>query len=176
MVHGYSGLAACLSWDGSTTDLAIHGQNTVDSWVVQNVSAGGFGAVTPPVTGDWLRIGSLVGMQPSGGQNWLVGVIRRLSRDAEEQGNVGIQTIAKAAESVELKAGGSGTSLGVGILLVDPSDKLGEMRMLLDVGRFDSRRSIEMMKDGSPTLLMPMELLEEGTDYELAKYRSMRRG
>ena len=175
VVHGYIGLMACLSWDGSTTDLATQGQSTIESWVVQNVSAGGFGAVTPPVTGDWLRIGSLVGMQPSGGANWIVGIVRRLSRDVSEQGNVGIQTVAKAAQTVELRAGGSGTSLGIGVLLVDPSDKAGEVRILLDLDRFDSRRSIEMVREGSGHLLMPIEIIERGFDYEMARYKDMRR-
>jgi len=175
VVHGYAGLSSCLSWDGSTTDLAIHGANTVESWVVQNVSAGGFGAITPTVNGDWLRIGSLVGLQPGGADNWLVGIVRRLSRDAEEQGNVGIQTVAKAAKSVELRAGGSGSSLGLGILLVDPSDKPGEVRVLLEIDRFDARRSIEMTRDGNAHLLMPIEVIEQGADYEMARYRDMRR-
>lgn len=175
VVHGYSGLAAGLSWDGSTTDLAIHGENTVESWVVHNVSAGGFGAATPTIAGDWLKIGSLLGMQPSGGDNWLVGIVRRLSRDAEELGNVGIQTVAKSARSVELRSGGSGASLGLGILLTDPSDKPGEVRLLLEVERFDLRRSIEMVQDGSGQLLTPVELIENGDDYELARYRNMRK-
>jgi hypothetical protein len=175
VVHGYSGLSACLNWDGSTTDLATQGQNAVESWVVQNVSAGGFGATTPQMIGDWLKIGSLVGMQPSGGDNWLVGIVRRLSRDAEELGNVGIQTVAKSGVSIELKNGGSGTSLGTGVLLIDPSDKPGEVRVLLEVNRFDSRRSIEMVREGNTHLLMPMEIIESGVDYELARYRDMRR-
>jgi hypothetical protein len=175
VVHGYAGLLACLAWDGSTTDLAIHGGNTIESWVVQNVSAGGFGATTPTVTGDWLKIGSVVGLQPSGGENWLVGIVRRLARDTDELGNVGIQTVAKSARSIELRAGGSGTSLGVGILLSDPSDKAGEVRVLLEPDRFDSRRSIEITDDGGTQLLMPIELVERSDDYELAKYRGMKR-
>jgi hypothetical protein len=175
VVHGYVGLSACLAWDGSTTDLAVQGGNTIESWVVQNVSAGGFGAVTPQVTGDWLQIGSLVGLQPSGGDNWLVGIVRRLSRETTEQGNVGIQTIAKSAQSVELKNGGSGSAMGTGVLLVDPSDKAGEVRVLLERDRFDARRSIEMVRDGAGHLLMPIEVIEAGADYELARYRDMRR-
>ena len=175
VVHGYAGLVACLSWDGSTTDLAISEENTVESWVVQNVSAGGFGATTPQLTGDWLRIGCVLGMQPDGGANWLVGLVRRLARDADDQGNVGIQTVAKSAFPVELRTGGSGASIGTGILLVDPTDKAGEVRILLDVDRFDDRRSIEMVKDGINHLLMPVGIIEQGDDYELARYRDMRR-
>jgi hypothetical protein len=176
VVHGYKGLAACLAWDGSATDLAIFDENTVESWVVQNVSAGGFGATTPQVTGDWLRIGSVLGLQPDGGANWLVGVVRRLSRDVDDLGNVGIQTIAKSAFPVDLRTGGSGTAIGSGILLLDPTDKAGEVRMLLDVDRFDDRRSIEMVRDGANHLLMPIGIIEQGDDYELVRYRDMRRG
>jgi hypothetical protein len=141
---------------------------------VHDVSAGGFGAATPTVAGDWLKIGSVVGMQAGGGDSWLIGVVRRLSRDAEELGNVGIQTVAKSARAVDLLAGGSGTSLGQGILLSDPSDKPGELRMLLDIDRFDPRRSIQLAQDKG-FLLMPIELIERGDDYELAKYRDPRR-
>jgi hypothetical protein len=174
VVHGYAGLMACLNWDGSTTDLSMRGDNLVESWVVQNVSAGGFGATTPTVAGDWLKIGSVVGMQPSGSENWLVGVVRRLSRDAEELGNVGIQTIAKSARAVDLRTGGSGAPLGQGILLSDPSDKPGELRILLDVNRFDARRSIQLAHE-TGYLLTPVGLIEKGDGYELAKYRDPRR-
>jgi len=175
VVHGYAGLAACLQWDGSATDLAIADENTVESWVVQNVSAGGFGATTPQVTGDWLRIGSLLGLQPDGGANWLVGMVRRLARDADDQGNVGIQTIAKSAFQVDLRTGGSGAAIGTGILLVDPTDKAGEVRMLLEIDRFDERRSIEMVRGGVAHLLMPIGVIEQNDDYELVRYRDMRR-
>jgi hypothetical protein len=174
VVHGYAGLSACLNWDGSTTDLAIHGENTVESWVVQNVSAGGFGATTPTVAGDWLKIGSLVGLQPSGSDAWLVGIVRRLARDAEELGNVGIQTIAKSARSVELRTGGSGSLLGLAVLLTDPSDKPGEVRLLLEIDKFDPRRSIQLAQE-TGYLLTPVEVIERGDDYELAKYRDPRR-
>jgi hypothetical protein len=175
VVHGYKGLTACLAWDGSATDLAISDENSVESWVVQNVSAGGFGATTPQVTGDWLRIGTVLGLQPDGGANWLVGMVRRLARDADDQGNVGIQTIAKSAAPVELRTGGSGASLGTGILLMDPTDKAGEVRMLLEVDRFDDRRSIEMVRDGEAHLLMPVGIIQQGDDFELVRYRDMRR-
>jgi hypothetical protein len=174
VVHGYAGLMACLSWNGSTTDLAMQGENSIESWVVHNVSAGGFGAVTPTAVGDWFRIGSLVGMQPSGTDSWLVGIVRRLSRDVEEVGNVGIQTIAKSARAVDLRSGGSGTSLGVGILLSDPADKPGEVRLILEVDKFDPRRSIEMAQEPG-NLLKPIDVVEQGDDYELARYRDMRR-
>jgi hypothetical protein len=176
VVHGYTGLAACLARHGSPADLDFSDENTLESWVVQNVSAGGFGATAPQVAGDWLRIGSVLGLRPDGGANWLVGMVRRLSRDADDRGNVGIQTIAKSAFPVDLRTGGSGAAIGAGILLVDPTDKAGEVRMLLQVDRFDDRRSIEMVRDGASHLLIPVGIIEQGDDYELVRYRDMRGG
>ena len=91
-----------------------------ESWIVENVSVGGFGALVPQVRGDWLRIGCLIAMQPEGGDNWLIGVIRRLSRPSVTQAAVGIQTLARSAVPVQLHVQmGNTTTLGteVGIIL-----------------------------------------------------------
>jgi hypothetical protein len=57
----------------------------MESWVVENVSRGGFGAVLGNVPGEWLKVGALIAMQPEGGDNWLVGVIRRYHRETENR-------------------------------------------------------------------------------------------
>jgi hypothetical protein len=75
---------------------------------------------------------------------------------------------------VELRSGGSGTSLGTAILLSDPSDKPGEVRLILESDKFDPRRSIEMAQEVG-NLLKPIDIVEKGDDYELTRYRDMRR-
>jgi len=66
----------------------------------------------PQIKGEWLKIGCLLGLQPEGGSNWLVGVIRRLTRESGQQGTVGIQTLGRAALPVQVKlhSGQMGTS------------------------------------------------------------------
>ena len=49
------------------------------------------------VPGEWLKVGALIAMQPEGGDNWLVGVIRRYHRVAENQARVGIEALARQA-------------------------------------------------------------------------------
>jgi hypothetical protein len=89
---GFDGILEVLEPGDSLT---FDGSN-YESWIVENVSVGGFGALVPQVRGDWLRIGCLLAMQPEGGENWLIGVVRRLSRPSLQQAAVGIQTIARA--------------------------------------------------------------------------------
>ena len=106
-----------------------------ETWIVENVSAGGFGAGIPEIKGDWLKIGCLLGLQPEGGDNWVLGVIRRLQREIPLKGSVGIQTIARSAELVQLSVSG-GAGGETGILISDGSEPPGEARVLLRAGAF----------------------------------------
>ncbi len=75
----------------------------IESWVVENVSRGGFGAVIGEVPGEWLKVGALIAMQPEGGDNWLVGVIRRYHRLSETEARVGIEALSRRAEAQEVR-------------------------------------------------------------------------
>ena len=37
----------------------------------------------PAVKGDWVKVGSLLGVKPEGASHWGVGVVRRMTRDGE---------------------------------------------------------------------------------------------
>jgi hypothetical protein len=69
------------------------GRRRSEAWVVDDVSLGGMGRRCRLGANDWVRIGALLGMQPEGGSNWLVGVIRRFSRETPTQGSVGIEPV-----------------------------------------------------------------------------------
>ena len=56
---------------------------TMESWVVDDVSLGGFGALLSTIPGEWLKVGALVAMQPAGGDNWVLGIVRRYQRMGE---------------------------------------------------------------------------------------------
>jgi hypothetical protein len=149
-----------------------------ENWIVQNVSTGGFGAMIPQVKGDWLKIGCLLGLQPEGGKNWVVGVMRRVSRDTAQQASVGIQTIAKSATPVVLRmqSGQLGTSEAneLGILL-DPLSQATstEALVVLRAGAWVPGQNLEIDTDGVSLLLMPIGVAERGEDYELVRFRQM---
>ena len=92
VAHGFDGALGVL---GASESLDFDAGGA-ESWIVENVSAGGFGIVVPQVKGEWLKIGCLLAMQPEGGTNWVLGVVRRFTRDSSQQGSVGVQTIARS--------------------------------------------------------------------------------
>jgi hypothetical protein len=166
VAHGYDGVRAVLA-----DTIPLDGSGT-ETWIVENVSAGGFGAGIPEIKGDWLKIGCLLGLQPEGGDNWVLGVIRRLQRDAPQKGSVGIQTIAKSAQLVQLSRG-DGAGEEIGLLLQDGSEAVGEVRVLLRAGEFVPGQNLEYRKGDLTCLLMPQGIVDSGDEYEVIKFREM---
>ena len=65
--------------------------------MVENVSAGGFGALAPQAKSDWLKVGALVAAQPDGGAE--LGGRRGAARQqdlAAGESRVGIETLSRA--------------------------------------------------------------------------------
>lgn len=146
----------------------------VESWVVENVSRGGFGAVFGDVPGEWLRVGALIAMQPEGGDNWLIGVIRRYHRESENEARVGIEVLSRQANAQEVRvrsASSYGAAATTPALLLLDGNEAGELRVILPYGAFSPRESLEYAADGQRVVLDPVSLLEQTADYELARYR-----
>lgn len=173
VTRGFDGVRAVFDSSASTEVASAE----IESWVVENVSSGGFGASIPQIRGEWLGIGCLLGLQPEGGDNWIVGLIRRFNRDSPQQGTVGIQTLAKTALSVKLKLR-SGQAVtrrdaDTGILL-NPSDDASEALVLLRPGVLVAGQNIDIERNGKRYLMLSAELMERGEDYELMRFRQMK--
>ncbi len=156
-------------------------ERSAASWVVDNVSLGGFGAsiddsgggMAGEFVGDALKIGTLLCMQPEGGENWVLGVLRRFAKDTPSHARVGIESLSRQAQSVELRprtTGFSATGTIPGIWLREAA-AAGEARMVLPGMSFNLRQSLEFCDDGRRYLLTPIELEEAGSHFELARYR-----
>lgn len=146
----------------------------IESWVVENVSRGGFGAVLGDVPGEWLRVGALIAMQPEGGDNWLIGVVRRYHRESESEARVGIEALSRQANAQEVRvrsASSYGAAATTPVLLLLDGNDAGELRVILPYGAFSPRESLEYACDGRRFVLDPVSLLEQTADYELARYR-----
>ena len=146
-------------------------QGHVENWIVDDVSAGGFGATIPQVKGEWLRVGCLVGLQPEGGENWVIGVIRRLNRDTALQGSVGIQSLARIAIPMRLQV--QGGSDAESAILLNPAAEALEVQFLLSPGVFVPGQSFQFERNGKTVLLMQASVIERGDDYELLRARQM---
>jgi len=149
--------------------LGSSAQAGAETWVTENISSGGVGAVVSGAQGDWLGIGKLVGLSVEGGSGtWSVGVVRRCHRlPQQQQVSVGVRTFAKSAYAVTLGGGVEQFAL-----VVADGPALGEEVLIcMRDGTFDKRVSPTMAHEGHKYLLIPVEVSETGADFEVARYR-----
>ena len=144
----------------------------IENWIVEDVSAGGFGASIAQIKGEWLKIGCLTGLQPEGGNNWVIGIIRRLNRDAKLQGSVGIQSLGRTSAPVALHDPSAAGEVHEGILL-NPSVDALEAQLLVRPGVYVAGRYLEFEYGGKTVLLMPSGVEEQGDDFELLRAKQM---
>jgi hypothetical protein len=120
--------------------------------------------------GDWLRVGALVAMQPEGGKNWLVGVVRRVHRASAQQARVGIETLSRAPEIAQLQVGGASET---GVILRPPTPNAGQVRIALRPGVFAPGQNLERSGSTPQRVYLPQGLEDRGEDYEIARFREM---
>jgi hypothetical protein len=148
-------------------------ERTAESWVVENVSLGGFGARVVDFD-DSLRIGALLAIQAEGGDNWVLGVVRRVNKDSEVQARVGIQALSRNALSVELRPRTTGFSAAGAIpaIWLREESAAGEVRVVMPRDSFDVRVNFELSVEGGRRLLAPVELEDGGSAFEIGRYRT----
>jgi hypothetical protein len=167
IAHGFAGALQAL---GGADSLDFN-QKAAENWVVENVSAGGFGALVPQVKTDWLRVGALLALQPDGGTNWIVGAVRRVNRTTTSEARVGIETLSRAPRVAKFRLRGLGDETG----LLLPSAVLGsgEVSIALRSGVYPPGTSLEATLDGREHVYLPQGGSERSDDYELARFREM---
>lgn len=154
--------------DGDSLD--FDNQNS-ESWIVENVSAGGFGAVAPQLKGDWLRVGALLALQPEGGTNWVLGLIRRVNKLADQQARVGIETLSKMPLLSRFALAGVASVTEQGVLIKDGD--AAEARIALKPGVFTPGQNLELAHGARTHVYLPQAVAERGEDYEIARFREL---
>ncbi len=156
-------------------------ESSAESWIVENISDGGCGAIIPAAKSDWVRVGALLGVKTETAQHWGIGLIRRVTRDEHQQRRVGVQFLAKIAipartgKSVGAFASGSAAMTDAAILLSSSPDSRGEVGVVLRAGVYNGRDSVDMTVNSKSYLLMPGRLVEGGEDFDWAMFKVMAR-
>lgn len=144
--------------------------DTSEHWTVEDISISGMRCVLPSARAADVAIGLLVGTRPERGAHWGAGIVRRLSRDKQNNLHVGIQLLGNHVAAVKLREHGvSGEQRAV--LLNNVNDDSGEVSLLMGPAAFSESSSLHVQLSGKNYLLMPLALLEKGVDYDLARYR-----
>lgn len=150
--------------------------STAESWIVENVSDGGCGAIIPAAQSDWVRVGALIGIKTEIAKHWGVGIIRRVARDEFQQRRVGIQVLSKIAIPVRIVKSGVAAQFAESALLLSATpDGSGEFGVVLRAGIYNSRDSLDMTVNNKSYLLMPSRLAEGSEDFDWAMFKVMSR-
>jgi hypothetical protein len=163
--------------DFSLSQPAVSGE----SWIVEDVSDGGYGAIIPTVKSDWIRVGTMVGVQSEASKYWGLGLIRRIVRDEKEQRHVGIQVLTTTAIPVKISLSQTLSFTDAdrdterAILLSTGPDSRGEIGVVMRGGLFNGRDSLNMTVRDQSFLLMPVSLVEGGDDFDWAKFKIKQR-
>lgn len=155
-------------------------QQAAESWIVEDMSEGGYGAVIPSVAGDWVEVGSLIGAEGESFRDWRVGVIRRVTRTEQQQQRVGVELLTQASTLVRLRRPGAGAAGKAGpaprpavLLSARPEgQKTIDIALAKDV--FEGTENIEMLLGEETYLLRPQEAIERGPHYEVIRFAILR--
>jgi hypothetical protein len=167
VTYGFNDVVGVL---GGGDSLDFDNKNS-ESWIVENVSAGGFGAVVPQLKGDWLRVGVLLALQPEGGSNWVLGLIRRVNKLDGQRARVGIETLSKTPSLSRFAVAGVASVTEQGVLL--KSGEAVEAHIVLKPGVFAPGQNLELARGARHHVYLPQAVSERGDDYEIARYREL---
>ncbi|MGZ8197197.1 MAG: hypothetical protein ACXWVP_02510 [Burkholderiales bacterium] len=168
VVPGYIPLLDELERDES--DALNFTESTAESWVVENVSENGYGALVPATAADWVRVGELIGVQVEGSTKWGVAIIRRVARDEQRQYHVGIEILSRAVSAVQISRSG-GSEAEHAVLLSTKPDSNGEVAIIRRAGRYDSRNDVQLAVSSKVYSLTPSRLIDAGDDFDWASYK-----
>jgi hypothetical protein len=176
VVHDFDRVLSIIAGDSDDLDF----QQNIETWTVENESVGGFGASIAQSRGDWLRVGALLGIKFEDGNAWGVGIVRRLTNQEGKQRYVGIQTLARGVARVQLfPMNAADANAGDHAVLLPSSaadsSGTGELSLLMRLGTFSPRNSLQMRAYERDYLLVPKGLIEGGHDFDMAKFRVLQR-
>ena len=149
-----------------------------ESWTIENRSPHGLRARVPSPQGLWITVGSLVAYREHDDSVWSVGVVRRLKRKRDETREVAVETLARGGSAVTVlprivgKAKYKDADQGVlSVLLPSSASSREEVRLLSPLGTFSDTMPLEMRAYDRAYVLFPIELVETGADFQIARFK-----
>lgn len=146
-----------------------------ESWIIRDVSAGGYGAVIPAVIDDWIEVGGVIGIEEESFHQWRVGVIRRVMRSKQQQ-HVGVQLLAPVATLLRLRSPGAlPTHMSTAAIMLSPQiagEK--EVEILTPRGHYAERNGVEAVLNEKTYTLVPVAVVEYHGDYDRVKFTVVR--
>ena len=167
VAYGYDGVVGVL---GGADSLDFDHRNA-ESWIVENVSAGGFGAVVPQTQGRLAARRRAARAAARGRQQLGAGRGAPGEQDRRAAGARRHRNAVQGAVAVEFAVSGVASASEQGVLLKDGDG--AETRIVLKPGVFAPAQNLEIARGGRHHVYMPQAVAEHGEDYEIARFREM---
>jgi hypothetical protein len=173
VLHGFEEVAATLG------NLHYPFVSDEEPWLIDNRSRDGVHALVASPLGRWLSVGSLVAFRESDDSIWTAGLVRRLTREADDTRLVAVETLARGGAGVtvlpHLASKRKGDSEGILCVLLPGRNGVGdEVRLLLPPNTFSESAPLEMRAYERRYLLIPVALLESCADCQVGQYKILR--
>ncbi|MGH8671778.1 MAG: hypothetical protein ACREUA_07050, partial [Burkholderiales bacterium] len=160
-----------------------------EQWTTDNESEGGCGAVIPPGKSTWLRIGRLVGLRSATHPRYMLGVIRRLSKTAANESNVGIEFIATRPINVTLRSRGGEHRFTVEgmepvnvkaahsavYITGEPGQGAAENTLVVESLAYAKGREYDLLSRGKCYVISLGDVAEKGIDWLRINFRVLRK-
>lgn len=175
VVPGFKEIVASLEF-AVNDSLDFTHQKSAESWIIQDVSAGGYGAVIPSVAGDWVEVGGVIGVEGESFREWRVGMIRRVARNEQQQQHVGVQLLAQVATLLRLKPAGAAPAHKptAAIMLSPRIEGEKEVEILTPRGHCAKRDGVEAVLNEKTYTLVPVDVVEHDGDYDRVRFTVVR--
>ncbi|HTH94283.1 MAG TPA: hypothetical protein VL550_03550 [Rhodocyclaceae bacterium] len=149
--------------------LATLVEGDVESWEVEDVSQGGMRATASLARDSKLAVGTLLLLRPEGGENWLLGVVRRFARhdDTNPYASLGIETLSRQPRALCVDSGGIRTE----VILVDDWQTAAQVRVVLPAAAWEDNIAMTFDDGGTSVKLFPDGQEQSGPDYLIGRYR-----
>lgn len=182
VVNEFESVIAAVSGDPLDLDFD---DRRLSTWGVSNESTGGFGAIAPIARTEWVKIGMLLGVKYEDGAAWGVGIVRRISNEAQGNRYIGIELFGRGVTNVKLLrllpdgriSPEEGSNEDALLLPSSADNSLGRMEvsLVMKLGTFSPLKNYGMRMHGMDYVLAPKRLVEAGQDYDIAEYRVVQR-
>jgi len=145
---------------------------SAESWIASDISADGFGVVMPAVSGDWVSVGSVVGIEGSAAGEWSVGVVRRIRRLDDGQQHIGVKLLCRNAQAVRVMRDTSGKNTRItqrmpidrGVLLTAHALRQKDIDLLVSDAALYSVGNVQVLIGDSVLTVKLREVLEVAVD------------
>jgi hypothetical protein len=147
-----------------------------ETWSVEDRSQHGLRARVASPQGRWITIGSLVAFREPDDSLWSVGVVRRMARQGDDSRQVAVEMLARGGSAVtvlpRIGERDRPSEQGVlSVLLPGPNGAREDVMLLSPPGTFSDTLPLEMRAYDRAYVLFPIELIEKGADFQIARFK-----